>query len=107
MNCRAEFSLTELTPPVVNRGPAVDAVLRALEKTLPEAILEPNCRTMVSEDMAFIQEKVPGCYFLVGSANPDKDLAYAHHHPKFDIDEDALPGAVALMTGSVFELLGD
>lgn len=105
MSCTAEFTLTELTPPVINQGPVVDAVTRALTKTMPEAILEPNCRTMVSEDMAFIQQKVPGCYFLVGSANQARGLNFSHHHPKFDFDEAALPGAAALMAASVLEIL--
>jgi len=60
---------------------------------------------MGSEDFAFILEKVPGCFFFVGSANPEKGLDAAHHHPKFDIDEAALPRAAALMTAAVIDFL--
>ena len=61
--------------------------------------------TMGAEDMAFMLEKVPGCYFFVGSANAEKGLNYGHHHPKFDFDEAALPRAAALMTNAIAEIL--
>jgi amidohydrolase len=60
---------------------------------------------MGAEDMAFTLEKVPGCYFFVGSANAEQGLDYGHHHPKFDFDEAALPRAAAVMAGAVAEFL--
>ncbi len=65
----------------------------------------PAHLTMGAEDMAFMLEKVPGCYFFVGSANDEKNLNYGHHHPKFDFDEAALPRAAALMAGAVADFL--
>jgi metal-dependent amidase/aminoacylase/carboxypeptidase family protein len=59
---------------------------------------------MGSEDFAFILEKVPGCFFFVGSANPEKGLDAGHHHPKFDFDEGVLPRAAALMASAIIEL---
>jgi len=35
-------------------------------------------------------EKVPGSFAVVGCGNPEKDTQWAHHHGKFNIDEDAL-----------------
>jgi len=105
MGCQAQLDVHRLTPPVINDDRAARAVLSAAKKTLPDGQIEPNCRTMVSEDMAFMMEEVPGCYFLVGSANLEKELVYGHHHPKFDVDEAALPRASALMAASIIELL--
>jgi amidohydrolase len=73
---------------------------------LPEADLDTSGHlTMGAEDMAFTLEKVPGCYFFVGSANDEKNLNYGHHHPKFDFDEEALPRAAALMASAVADFL--
>ena len=47
-------------------------------------------RTMGSEDMSYLMDEIPGCYFFIGSANKARDLAYPHHNPRFDIDEEAL-----------------
>ena len=46
-------------------------------------------RTMGGEDMAYFLREVPGCYFFLGSGN-DAGCNYAHHHPRFNVDEDAL-----------------
>lgn len=105
MNCQVEWQVTELTPPVVNDPQAADAVRVVCRDLFPQAEIDSDCRTMVSEDMAFFLDEVPGCYFLVGSANIEKGFRYGHHHPKFDIDEDALPIAAALMTGAILNRL--
>jgi amidohydrolase len=61
---------------------------------------------MISEDMAFMMQDIPGCYFFVGTANAARKPVFAHHHPRFDIDEEALPNAVALLSSAAFEFLG-
>ncbi len=78
-------------PPLVN-----DEKMTALVKSIASDLVEtplgvvPECQTMGGEDMSFFLQQVPGCYFFLGSANPDKSLAYPHHHPRFDFDETAL-----------------
>jgi amidohydrolase len=86
-----ELQYYSLYPPVIN-----DERIADLVRSVAEAVIEsplgivPQCQTMGGEDMAFFLQEVPGCYFFLGSANPDKDLAYPHHHPRFDFDETAL-----------------
>ena len=43
-----------------------------------------------SEDFAYYTEKIPGSYFFIGCSPKGVDQPYFNHHPKFDIDEDAL-----------------
>ncbi|EUJ28500.1 carboxypeptidase [Listeria floridensis FSL S10-1187] len=43
-----------------------------------------------SEDFAYYLEKIPGCFFYIGAAPKGVENPYFNHHPKFDIDEDAL-----------------
>lgn len=53
---------------------------------------------MGGEDFAYYLQEVPGCYFFVGTGNEEKGTTYPHHHPRFDLDEDALPiGIEALL----------
>jgi amidohydrolase len=47
---------------------------------------------------------VPGCYFFLGSANPDLGLNYPHHHPRFDFDETALGMGVEMFVRCVEQL---
>jgi amidohydrolase len=86
-----ELEYLQLYPPVINDSKIAELVRSvALEVVETPAGLVPECQTMGGEDMAFFLQQVPGCYFFLGSANPSKDLAYPHHHPRFDFDETAL-----------------
>lgn len=104
--CTAEVELTRLTPAVINKAETAEIVERAARRMFPEAEIDTSSNvTMGSEDMAFMMEEVPGCFFFVGSANKEKKLDASHHHPCFDFDEQALPRAAALMTAAVADLL--
>jgi len=106
MGCTAEAKVKRLTPAMINADEIARRVQESARATLPEADLDTSGHlTMGAEDMAFTLEKVPGCYFFVGSANDEKNLSYGHHHPKFDFDEEALPRAAALMASAVVEFL--
>ena len=47
-------------------------------------------RTMGSEDMSRFLERVPGCYYMVGTANAEGTETFAHHSGRFNPDERAL-----------------
>jgi amidohydrolase len=104
MNCRAEVDVRRLTPAVINDARVAETIRQAVVE-IPGLKVETDFRTMVSEDFAYMMEKVAGCYVMVGSANAARGLNYGHHHPKFDFDEAALPGAAAVMTASALRLL--
>jgi amidohydrolase len=106
MGCKAEVEIQKVTPAVVNDQAAAERLQALFAQVLPGDTIDTQYRTMGSEDMAYILEKVPGCYFFVGSANPEKGLDYSHHHPKFNFDEIILPKAAALMTSAVLSYLG-
>lgn len=106
LGCTAEIDLKRISPAVINAGEVAEKVLSAAQKVFPETQVDEGMyQTMGAEDMAYMLEEVPGCYFFVGSANAEKGLDYDHHHPKFDIDEDALPRAAALMAAAAAEIL--
>ncbi|HIE24402.1 MAG TPA: M20/M25/M40 family metallo-hydrolase, partial [Anaerolineales bacterium] len=107
MGCKAEIELKRISPAVINNAEVTAQVQKAARKIYPKTKIDTkNYLTMGAEDMSFVLDKVPGCYFFVGSANELKALNYAHHHPKFDFDEEALPRATALMAGATMEILG-
>lgn len=102
----AEFKNTRLTPSVINDPDTIENVQAAAKKALPDLTIDGTAPiTMGSEDFGFMMEKVAGCFIFVGSANAEKGLNYGHHHPKFDVDEQALAHAAALMAQSAVEIL--
>jgi amidohydrolase len=105
LGCQAEIEVWPVTPAVVNDEEIANRVQAVARRVFPEALIDPNERTMGSEDMSFMMEDIPGCYFFIGSANHEKGLDAAHHHPKFDSDESALPSAAALMASAIVEFL--
>jgi amidohydrolase len=61
---------------------------------------------MGAEDFSYFLEAVPGCFWFVGSRNPAKGFVWGHHHPKFDIDEDAMAIGMETVTRVVLRYLG-
>ncbi|MCV3215546.1 M20 family metallopeptidase [Plectonema radiosum NIES-515] len=96
----------ELYPPTINDAGMAEFVRKQAEQVIETPLgVVPECQTMGGEDMSYFLQAVPGCYFFLGSANPDKDLAYPHHHPRFDFDETALPMGVEIFVRCVEKFL--
>ncbi len=101
-----DFEYTRLYPATIN-----DARIAELVRSVAEEVIEtpvgivPECQTMGGEDMSYFLQEVPGCYFFLGSANSEKDLAYPHHHPRFDFDETALAMGVEMFVRCVEKFL--
>ncbi|MCB9112415.1 MAG: amidohydrolase [Anaerolineales bacterium] len=106
MNCEVEITIKQVTAPVINNEDVAANVLASAKSVFPEKEIQSyTYLTMGAEDMGYMQEKVDGCYFFIGSANAEKNLNYNHHHPKFDFDESALINGVALMASAAADLL--
>ncbi|MBD2075756.1 amidohydrolase [Phormidium sp. FACHB-592] len=97
-----ELEYYSLYPPVIN-DERIANLVRSIAETVIESPLGivPECQTMGGEDMSFFLQEVPGCYFFLGSANADRDLAYPHHHPRFNFDETALGMGVEIFVRCV------
>ncbi|MBE9127771.1 M20 metallopeptidase family protein [Coleofasciculus sp. LEGE 07081] len=92
----------QLYPAVINDVSMAELVRSvATDGVETAAGIVPECQTMGGEDMSFFLNAVPGCYFFLGSANPAKDLAYPHHHPRFNFDETALGMGVEIFVRCV------
>jgi amidohydrolase len=105
MGCQAEVNIQRITPALVNEETITSTVQETARRILSESELDTDYQTMTAEDMAFMQEKIPGCYFFVGSNNRTRHLDYGHHHPKFDFDEEALIRGSALMAAAAVDVL--
>lgn len=54
-------------------------------------------QVMGSEDFSYFGQRVPACFYCVGS-NGGPATAFINHHGKFDLDERALETGIAMMT---------
>lgn len=57
---------------------------------------------LTAEDFSFYSQIIPACFFRLGVRNEAKGIVHGVHHPKFDIDPDALVTGIQMMTIAAF-----
>lgn len=94
--------------PCVNDAAVTDVVQRAAIESVGADQVDSGVEVMTtaSDDMACFLQAVPGCYFILGAKNESKVPSFPHHHPRFNIDEDAFPIGVEVLSRAAIELLG-
>jgi len=105
LGCHVEVDVKSITPAVSNDPELAKRFQKTIAQLLPGNELITDYQTMGSEDMAFIMQEIPGCFFFIGSADSEKGLDAAHHHPRFDFDERALSQGAAVMAAVASEYL--
>lgn len=91
--------------PIRNDEVVSAALSRTLRAALGEDAVEPAIPSMVGEDFSAYLTRVPGCFFWIGSRNPEKGIVFPHHHPRFTIDEDVLETGVAAFVAAALGML--
>jgi amidohydrolase len=91
LGAKAEVEWRDGYPPTVNDPKMTELVRGAAAEVVGEDNVVAQEITMGAEDMSYVLERVRGCYWLLGSANPKKGLDYPHHSARFDFDESSLP----------------
>lgn len=86
----AEVEYIRGTQAVINSKESAELVQQVAAAAFGEHVLYDEKPTMGGEDFSFYLDEVPGSFALVGSGNAEKDTEWAHHHGKFNIDEDAM-----------------
>ena len=87
-----ELTYTPDYPPLYNNPELTEKVAEALKNANVKEITEvKEVPPMApSEDFAYYAEKFPACFFYIACTPKGVEKPYFNHHPKFDIDEDAL-----------------
>ncbi|HYF93878.1 MAG TPA: amidohydrolase [Symbiobacteriaceae bacterium] len=104
----ATFELTwNLGYPALVNHPEITAVLRsAAEVVLGAENVFASRPTMGGEDFAYYADNVPAAFLWVGARNPAVGACWEHHHPKFTVDEAALPLGLEILGRATLDLLG-
>ncbi len=102
MGVEGEFSFHEGYPALVNDPEAVARVERAARSQGLQVVRQS---TMGGEDMAYYLREVPGAFFFLGAAAADPTQVFPHHHPKFQLNEEAIPVGIELFVKCAEEFL--
>ncbi len=87
------FTFIKGAPPVINDARVTDRVRSILAGIMDSKKIIPRSRTLGGEDFAHYLGKVPGVFFRVGIN--DGSMHGKLHSGYFDLDEQAIPFAVA------------
>ncbi len=102
--CTCEIRYDRHIQPLVN-DPAMAEVVRGCAEAVVGGEAIVDLRTMGGEDMGEFLARVPGCFFFVGARNEDRGITAPHHHPEFDLDEEALVIGCELLVRSALAAL--
>ncbi len=92
--------------PVVN-DPALTGRLASLViDTFGDDVLVPMRPSMGGEDFSAYQQKASGVFAFIGAGNVDEGITFAHHHPRFNVDERSLDIGLRYMLAATQHLLG-
>jgi len=89
-NASAEIRIERGYPFLVNDVEFTKACSHSAEEYLQKQNVEELPLRMTAEDFAYITQKVPSCFFRLGTGNKEKGITSGVHTPTFDIDEKAL-----------------
>ena len=92
-------------PPTINDESAWNIAQRAAERLVGTGNVRHMEPVMGSEDFAFYQQRISGCFTFIGVSHADWHTRHSVHHPKFTVDESALPIGAALHVAMALEAL--
>jgi len=93
-------------PPTINDETAWATACRAAASLVGAGNVRDMDPIMGGEDFAFYQRRVRGCFACIGVSHADWQTRHGVHHPKFIVDETALPIGAALDVAMALESLG-
>jgi amidohydrolase len=88
------FDYVEGYLPVDNDPELAARVAAAATRALGGEALTEIPPIMGGDDFSAYQQEAPGVYFMVGARSEEAGATFAHHHPRFTIDERGMENAI-------------
>jgi amidohydrolase len=90
--------------PTINDKFVADTIAQVGADLLGEGSVHPLHKTLGAEDFPYLLQKAPGAMYTLGTMIEGRPL-YELHHPKFDLDERALPIGTAVLAETALRFL--
>ena len=82
---------------VVNDAGMAERGRNAVKKLFGEDALLPAVPSSGCDDFCYYSNMRPSLFAIVGAMDPDADVHYPHHNPRFDLDERSLTYAAGFL----------
>lgn len=93
-------------PPMVNDEHVSDVIRQVAQDLLGKENVHKGHKTLGAEDFGSFMEHAPGAMFTIGVRKEGHE-DYPLHHPKFELDERALPIGTAVLVETALRFLRD
>src|SRR5690606_26812036 len=93
----SELVIEKGYPVLVNDSEFTSRCSASAKLLLGDTNVEELPLRMTAEDFAYITQKVPSCFFRLGTANRSRGITSGVHTPTFDIDEKSLETGAATL----------
>jgi amidohydrolase len=105
MRAEVDVDLEPGYPVTINDARLTEVVRAAAVEAVGADRVVDGPLLMPSDDMGHFLQRVPGCYFFVGTRNEATGVVWYHHHPRYDMDEAALAIGVEALAGTALRYL--
>jgi len=106
--CTAESKYHRRYPALINAVEQTSLAVEAAAMTVGRENVDPNTpRISGAEDFAFMLEKKPGAYIMIGNGGPDEGGCHNVHSPLYDFNDRILTTGAAYWVNLVQLELGD
>ena len=97
MGAEADVHIDVGYPTVYNNERLNQDARQLAEAFLGKDSVEETEVRMGAEDFGYYSQKIPGCFYRLGTANKTKGITSGVHTPTFDIDEEAIERGMGMM----------
>ena len=103
--CEAEIFIEQGYPSLKNDVDLTNKCAAFAKEILGESKVKDLPQLMTAEDFAWYSQKIPACFYRLGTSNPAKGIDYKQHTSTFDIDEKSMRIGMETMTFLTINLL--
>lgn len=103
--CEADVFIESGYPSLKNDEKLTEKCAAFAKEILGESKVKELPQLMTAEDFAWYSQKVPACFYRLGTANPAKGIDSKQHTSNFDIDENAMKIGMETMTFLTINLI--
>jgi amidohydrolase len=105
--CEADYHFLRRYPPLVNAVEQTTLAVEAAARTVGRDKVEPNTPPITgAEDFAFMLQKKPGAYIMIGNGGTEEGGCHHVHSPLYDFNDEILTTGAAYWVNLVQIELG-
>ena len=103
--CEAEVFIEQGYPSLKNDVKLTEKCAAFAKEILGENKVKDLPQLMTAEDFAWYSQKIPACFYRLGTSNPSKGIDSKQHTATFDIDEESMKIGMETMAFLTLNLL--